>query len=324
MRRPRVLVLSDQIGELTSAISGAALARGFADRAEVAVVPVGVGGWALAQAVAAISGDQVLGDGRRWAVRGAELALIGLQQTPDLGWSPQASSAELGRWVAEALSECAADTVAVDLTGITAHDGGAGFLAEAAAALTGRTLIGIVATEELDLPATGVTGGLARRAHGAGVQIAEVLAADTELKIAAEALGAGLSLAPGGGAAGGCGLAILSLNGRLFSGPQFCHSLAGVERSLLAADLVVTGCSELSALDRGGVVVGAVAAWAERAQRPCVAFAGGEELSRREVRTFGLEAAHHLPAPINAAQLEMAAARVATSWFLLRDHDNVD
>ena len=85
--------------------------------------------------------------------------------------------------------------------------------------------------------------------------------------------------------------------------------------ALAAADLVVTGCSELSALDRGGPVVSAVTGWAADAQLPCVLFTTGAGLARRELRTLGLEAAHLLAsATPSEADLTAAAARIATGW----------
>jgi len=78
---------------------------------------------------------------------------------------------------------------------------------------------------------------------------------------------------------------------------------------------VVTGCTELSALDRGGPVVQAVAGWADEAERPCVLFTTGAGLARRELRTLGLEAAHLLPAgPPTPDGLTATAARIAAGW----------
>jgi len=96
---------------------------------------------------------------------------------------------------------------------------------------------------------------------------------------------------------------------------QFCYRLAGAENTLRMADLVVTGCTDLSAVDRGGDVVTAVAGWADEAERPCVAFSTGTGLARRELRTFGLEAAHAVPVPVTATGLETVAARIAAGWF---------
>lgn len=314
MSRSRVLIATDQMAELSSAEAGAALGRGFAAVADVAVVPMAVGGHAIAEAVAAITGADISGGPGAWAVRSDQVLVVGFEQEAAGAWVPDASTAEVGSWIAQALAAGDARTVVLDLTGITAHDGGAGLLAAAADVLTGRELLAVVDGDEVDLVATGLTGAVARRGYGAGADVAEVLAADTRMVRYAQGLGPGLATMAGGGAAGGAGLAVLSLGGRVLSGPQFCHWLAGMQASVGLADLIVTGTTSLSALDRGGAVVQEVAAWAEAAQRPCIAFAGGEELSRREVRTFGLESAHSVPR-IDADELSAAAARVAVGWF---------
>ncbi len=331
----RVAVVTGRIGDLDPVRAGAALGRGLADRAQVAVVPLAEGGLDLAVSLGALwdaeadvplvspprtpgsaagSGVARAPDADRWLVRTPGSLLIGLRQPAAPAWAPDASTADLAEWVATRARPDDARIV-LDLTGITAHDGGAGLLAIAGDVLEGRDLVGIVADDELELPATGIGGGLARRAFAARLDIAEVLAADAALAGRARALGAGLELAPGGGAAGGSGLAVLASGGRLVTGTQFCHSESGLERTLGVADVVLTGCTELSALDRGGPVVSAVARWSEAAQRPCVLVTGGAGLARRELRTLGIEAAHLLPegVPVEAA-LEAVAARFAAGW----------
>ena len=310
----RVLVACDRIGELSSAAAGVALGRGLAEFADVAVVPMASGGIALAEAVARITSSVVNTDGHRWWVRTGTELVIGWRPA-DHGGDPSADTADLGGWVAQIAAEHPLLPVHLDLSEVTAMDAGAGLLAEASLVLTGRLAIAIVPGEELLLPATGLQGVVATRGYAAGLTVAEVLAADTAMQAQADRLGAGLATAAGGGASGGTGLAVLHLGGRLLSGPQYCHFLAGMDASLAAADLVVTGCTELSALDRGGVVVAAVTGWADQAQKPCVALAGGQELSRRELRTFGLEAMHSLPAGAEASALTAAASRVGRSWF---------
>ncbi|MGC3994419.1 MAG: glycerate kinase [Propionicimonas sp.] len=310
-----VAVVTGRVGGLDPLAAGTALARGFAE-ARVAVVPVAAGGPDLAVAAAALWGvDAELGTDR-WLVRGGGRVLLGLREPDVPDWAPEASTADLGAWVADSLRPDDAE-VALDLTGVTAHDGGAGLLAAAGEALAGRRITGIVAADERDLPATGIGGGLARRAFGARLDIAQLLAADAVLAGRARQLGEGLEVAPGGGAAGGTGMAVLALGGLLVSGTQFCHHLAGLDRTLRAADLVVTGCTELSALDRGGPVVTAVAEWAEAAQRPCLLVTSGSGLARRELRTMGIEAAHLLPAgPVTADALTSVAARIAAGWYV--------
>lgn len=325
MSRLRVAVVCDRIGELGSADAGTALARGFAAHAQVVVVPVAVGGSELAHAVAALADVEVEIEQNHWRVRTQAEVLIGFQQPPAPGWAPGATTTDVGEWVVDCLAGDEVRRVILDLTGVTAHDGGAGLLAAAGGSLAGRELVGIVAAAELEVPATGIGGGLARRAFAARLDVAELLGADAELAGRANALGAGLADAAGGGAAGGSALAVLALGGRLVSGTQFCHRIARLGRTLAAADLVVTGCTELTALDRGGPVVNAVAAWAEQAQRPCVLFTTGAGLARRELRTIGIEAAYLLvPGQSTAAALTAAADRIAAAWVPGRGEAHVD
>lgn len=324
MSRLRVAVVTGRIGDLDPVAAGAALGRGFAVCADVAVVPVADSGPDLAAAVGSLWDAPVERHPDRWLVRGAERVLLGLRQPPTTAWAPDASSADLGEWVAASLTAADAEVV-LDLTGITAHDGGAGLLAAAGPALAGRELLGLVADDELDLPATGIGGGLARRAFAARLDVAELLAADAALVERARGLRPGLEIAPGGGAAGGCGLAVLASEGRLLSPTQFCHREARLQGTLRAADLVVTACTELSALDRGGPVVTAVAGWAEAAERPCVLVTTGSGLARRELRTLGIEATHLLPsAAVTPEALTAAANRIAAGWVSAREGAHVD
>ena len=150
--------------------------------------------------------------------------------------------------------------------------------------------------------------------RSAGADIADVLAADARLRAWAESLGEGLATRPGGGAAGGVALAVLGLDGRIATGQHYCHDLASLGQTIAASDLVVTGTTSIGALERGGPVVAQVAAWAGEALRPCLAFTTGDALSRRELRTFGIEAAYSLEPEPPAEELTALAARVASGW----------
>lgn len=309
----RVAVVCGRIGDLDPVQAGTALARGIAAHAQVALAPVAAGGPDLASAVAALTGGELHTHGRGWLVRWPGAVLVGFAQPEAPSWAPGATTSDVGEWIAASVG--AAQRVVLDLTGVTAHDGGAGLLATAGAALAGRELVGIVAADELDLPATGIGGGLARRAFAGRVDVGELLAADAVLAARAESLGEGLSTARGGGAAGGSGLVVLAGGGTLSTGTQFCRQLADLAVTLSRAELVVTGCTELSALDRGGPVVQAVAEWAAEAERPCILFTTGAGMARRELRTLGLEAAHLLPSgPPTADGLTATAARIAAGW----------
>ncbi len=335
----RVAVVTGRVGELDPARAAAALADGFARTAQVAAVPVAAGGPDLAAAVAALWGVEpgfwfrhpgpIPSADRpatpdRWVVRAPGRLLVGLAQPAAPPWAPEATTTDLGRWVAETVGP-GDEEVVLDLTGVTAHDAGAGLLEAVGGVLAGRDLTAVVPADELALPATGIGGGLARRAFAAKLDVAELLAADALLAARVRTLGDGLATAPGGGAAGGCGLAVLASGGRLVAATQFCHSEAGLEPTLRLADLVVTGCTELSALDRGGPVVSAVAGWAEQAERPCLLVTGGSGLARRELRTLGIEAAHLLPAgPVTPEALADVANRIGTGWVSGRAGARID
>lgn len=310
-----MLVACDRIGELDSAEAGAAVASGFARFAEVAVLPLASGGPDLAAALAELTQGSVRRDGPGWWLETPDLLVVGFVQQPAPAWAPEASTTDAGEWLRQTLDGRAQPEVVLDLTGITAHDAGAGLLGAAGPVLAGRRLTGLVRAEELDLPATGATGMLARRAHGAGVELADLLAADAALRTWVDAHAPGLGVAPGSGAAGGTALVVLAEGGELVSPTQFCYRLARAEKTVRAADLVVTGCTELAALDRGGDVVAAVAGWAAEAERPCIAFSTGTVLTRRELRTFGLEAGHQVSIPVTPDGLASVAARIAVGWF---------
>ncbi|MGV8908645.1 MAG: glycerate kinase [Propionicimonas sp.] len=309
----RVAVVTGRIGDLDPVVAGTALARGISAHAQVALSPVAAGGSDLAAAVAALTGMEAHSSGRGWLVRWPGAVLVGFAQAAVAPWAPDASTAEVGEWIAANVRD--EPRVVLDLTGVTAHDGGAGLIAAAGPALAGRELVGLVPADELELPATGIGGGLARRAFAARIDVAELLAADAGLAAYAATLGSGLATVAGGGAAGGSGLAVLAHRGQLSSATQYCYHLAGLRETLGRADIVVTGCTELSALDRGGPVVQAVAAWADEAERPCVLFTTGAGLARRELRTLGLEAAHLLPeGPPTEDGLTTTASRIAAGW----------
>ncbi|MCA1481218.1 glycerate kinase, partial [Bradyrhizobium sp. NBAIM08] len=120
--------------------------------------------------------------------------------------------------------------------------------------------------------------------------------------------------APGAGACGGVGFAVLALGGRLSTGPEVLLS----DVSFAGADLVVTGCSVFDFAARGRGVVKAVAEAAAEALSPCIAIAGQVVIGAREMRTMGIDAAYAVrdthAGPVDAEALTATARRVARSW----------
>ena len=288
-------VVCGRIGDLDPVAAGTALARGIAAHAQVALAPVAAGGPDLAVAVAALTGGEAAdrGTGLAGPLAGCRADRLhasrrrrpGRRRPRPPTWGSGSLPASVTRNGSCSTSPASRPTTA-----------GRACSRAAGAALAGRELVGLVAADELDLPATGIGGGLARRAFAGRVDVAELLAADAVLAARAASLGDGLATAPGGGAAGGCGARGPCQRRRAEHRYAVLPPPRGPRRERCAkADLVVTGCTELSALDRGGPVVQAVAGWADEAERPCVLFTTGAGLARRELRTLGLEAAHLLP-----------------------------
>ena len=173
-------------------------------------------------------------------------------------------------------------------------------------------VIGVVAPEETDLVLLGLQGTVSRRGFAVRLDPAELLAAEAAMAGWLAALGS--TDFPGAGAAGGAAAAVRALGGRVLRGAQLCAELAGLMRTLAQADAVITGCTAFHIGNRGGQVVRFVAELATDAQRPCLVFAGDSSLSRREMRSFGVESAHIVePGPLPQL-LTAAAVRVAQGW----------
>lgn len=342
----RVLVCSDELGGLSSATAGRSLAEGWSGQ-RTAVVPVGEAGagfvTSCADRLGVAAEPVVVGDRVGVRTSGGALTAVALPG-PGVGEGAvpyAASTLPLGRLVAASLPQ--AGTLLVDLVGDDVHDGGAGFLAAlgadadvdlaagvaglaglsrldlraARARLAGLDLVGVVPGTQLSTPLLGLRGITSVRGRAAGADAEPLLAADAHLQRLADLAGPGLGAAPGAGACGGTGLAVLALGGRLAGGPEL--ALGGIAGPV---DLVVTGCSVFDFAHRGGGVVAAAAALAGRLLAPCVVVAGEVLVGAREMRTMGIEAAYAVhdpagpgaPALVAPDELTATARRVARTW----------
>lgn len=344
--RLRVVVISDSVGDLDSWDAGVALARGWASGSQVAVVPMATGGPALGAALGRLVGGELDDRGDRWLVQAGGTLAVGVQQANAGSWAEGSTSAQLGRWLAECLADVPRPLtrVVVDLTGLTSHDAGAGLLGALGAVsdteleaglaglaglrridltavrgtLAGVDLVGVTRPDESASVLLGLQGSIAARGFEARVDPARLLAAEAAAARLASALGGGLGDAPGGGASGGAGLAILGLGGRVVTGADLCAELAHLHATVEAADVLVVGCDSFDVGTRGGPVVARAAAWAEEFQRPCLVFALTCGISRREMRTLGVEAAYDVAAGVGVdpgAALTASATRIATGWL---------
>lgn len=185
-----------------------------------------------------------------------------------------------------------------------------------------RGAVGVVASDQVGLPLTGLRGVAASAGRLSGAPLEEVLAQDARWAAWARQVWPGHDRAgevPGSGAHKGQGLRILAAGGRLITGEALCAELAGFARSARRADLVVTGCGVLDFGSFGGPVVAEVLRLAREACCPAIVLAGRNYVSARELRNAGIEACYaagngDTHTAVTLPGLSALAARVATSW----------
>jgi glycerate 2-kinase len=298
----RVCVCSGRIGSADPLEAGRAIGRSFADaaagRAQVAVVPAADGGEDLATALSALA---------------VEVERVASED-----------AYELGRLLASTLL-ARPGRVLVDLTALMSvgPDGplrfldGLGLTPHAAAvgnAVAGVELIGVLPHDQTADLLLGIGGVAARRGFAAGSPAAGVLDADAALARLASDLG--VVDAPGLGAAGGIAAVLAALGGRLTSGFDLCRDAAGLAATLARADLVVAGTDTFTTGDFGGPVVLGLAAMTSEAAVPCLAVARDVEISTRELRRHGVEAARALGGgpELTASEISARMAPIAVNW----------
>lgn len=333
----KVLVAAAAFPPLSASRVGAALATAWAQRgAAVAVVPMAAAGAGLADVLAGLwrTEVEVVGTnlGPVSVVTGDSTALISVNLPAKQALDPAASSAYLGATVVELLTEITARHVALEVVGGEWHDGGRGFLdafgghREALEFWGERTLSLVVNASQARVELTGLRGMTsveARDADGAmSLDMATLIHVDQTLADWAAVLGVDPS-APGSGAAGGVGAAVLSVAGQVVTGPQLIADLTDLETSLASCDLVVTGSSQLDFGSMGGEVLADLIERAQRHLVPLISVSGRNHISPRELRSIGVEAAYSVRdeadagrelRAITTAEIRDAAQRVAHTW----------
>ena len=347
----RVLVASDTIGALGSAVAGRTLAAAWSARGHhVDVVPAGEAGQGFVTAAAEQYGlgvhVEVDGDTVTSSALGTEVAVLGVERDEDrgAGLPLTRSSVVLGHALGRLLDR-AGDRprrILIDLAGVDVHDAGAGLLGAlgavadrtldggvaglaglgrfdlgpAAARLEGVELVGVVPPAERGDALLGLRGITSRRGRGAGLDPAVLLQVDQDLTVFARLAAADVVDRPGAGACGGLGFAVLALGGSLRTGTEIAldtHDALDAHHAL-SADLVVTGCSAFDFGSRGGGVVATLARRAAEYLAPCVVVAGEVLIGAREMRALGVEAAYpvHRPRPDGAA-IDVTVDELATT-----------
>ncbi|MGF1661454.1 MAG: glycerate kinase, partial [Kineosporiaceae bacterium] len=135
--------------------------------------------------------------------------------------------------------------------------------------------------------------------------------------------GGSLERAPGAGAAGGLGLALLALGATRVPGAQEVADAVGLAAAARDSDLVITGEGAFDWQSLRGTAVTAVARAAQAAAVPVVVVAGQVLVGRRELSSVGVDAAYAVadgPDRFAAAfadprgTLAARSARVAATW----------
>ncbi|WP_375003054.1 glycerate kinase [Aeromicrobium sp. CTD01-1L150] len=277
----------------------------------------------------------------------AQACGLQLLHAPD-PWS--SSTVGVGQAVVAAV-DAGATTVVIGLGGSATHDAGAGLLAalgaEADVPLDAgpRGLQGIgsvdleavrarldgirlVAATDVDVPLLGLFGttktfGAQKGLDEAGiVEVDAVLDAFVVATCGSTPAERRVADAPGAGAGGGLGFALLVLGAEVRSGVELVGEAVGLQQACAAHDLVVSGEGTYDHTSRSGKVVHGVATCAAAAARPCIVLAGDVTVGSREMRAMGVESAYSLVDLLGGdrareepqAALADLAARTARTW----------
>ncbi len=248
--------------------------------------------------------------------------------------------------------DAGATRIVVGLGGSATNDGGAGMLAAlglgradgagerlapggaalaGAASLTGALDgrlggVELLAATDVDAPLLGPRGASAVFGPQKGASPDDVRELDAALArwadLLEDALGVQVRDAPGAGAAGGLGAALLALGAERRPGIGLVREAVGLDRRVAGADLVLTGEGTLDGTSLTGKVVSGVAEAAGAAGVPCVVLAGQVQLGRREQAAAGLAGAYAVVDRVGleasladpAGELAALAAQVAGEW----------
>jgi glycerate kinase len=215
----------------------------------------------------------------------------------------------------------------LDGAGEPLPDGGAALARCAALAgppvLPGR--VHLVLAADVDNPLLGEHGAAAVFGPQKGADADAVTELDAALGHYAEALAAAvhrdlddLVTAPGGGAAGGLGAALLACGGEQVSGAGLVRELSGLDTALDTADLVLTGEGSFDWQSLRGKLITAVASAAAARGVPCLVLAGQVSVGRREAAAAGVEAAYSVSE--HAGGVEASMADPAGTLAALAEH----
>lgn len=319
------------------------------------------GGQIITTPVTAPLGNKVdgffglLGDGETAVVEMA--AASGLHLVPTAQRDPRiTTSYGTGELILAAL-ERGVKAIIIGIGGSATNDGGAGMmqalgarfldgegreLAPGGAALTRLerldlsaldprlAQVSVTAACDVDNPLCGEKGASAVFGPQKGATPAMVTELDAALRRFGEQLeaatGKAIISAPGAGAAGGMGAALLGmLNAELRPGIEIVIESLGLAQAVRDADLVITGEGRLDSQSIHGKTPVGVARVAKQFQRPVVAIAGSLTPDYQIVHEHGIDAAFSVIDRIVTLQealddaernLRVTARNVAALWHL--------
>ena len=185
-------------------------------------------------------------------------------------------------------------------------------------------LLGLQGASAVFAPQKGATPKMAQQLEaalghftevvGRGVPVSRDLLSGKEIRV---------ERAPGAGAAGGLGYALMLLGAHRVSGVQAVLDAVGFDALVQSADLVITGEGTFDWQSLRGKVVSGVAQAALAWARPAVVIAGQTLLGRRDSMELGISGTYAVaenPSQVAAALADPAGTlsrrtqRVATTW----------
>lgn len=297
----------------------------------------------------------MMGDGRTAIIEMA--AASGLHHVPPPLRNPlNTTSYGTGELIAAALEQ-GVEQIILGIGGSATNDGGAGMMQALGARLLdangeeiprcGRGLASLVAIDlsqlhpglaqvaitvacDVNNPLCGPRGASAVFGPQKGATPEIIATLDTALanwgRLMAQTTGVEVLEAPGAGAAGGMGAALLGLlNATLRAGVEIVVETLSLEAQLKDADLVITGEGRLDSQSICGKTPIGVAQVAKRHHKPVIALAGGLQADHPVVFEHGIDAALSilthivtLPEALDEAEynLRTTARNVAAIWKL--------
>ena len=274
----------------------------------------------------------MLGDGATAVVEMAEAS--GLQLVPAANRDPRTTTTRgTGELILHAL-ERGARSLIVAIGGSATNDAGAGALQALGAGLFDQAGLplgpgggSLARLERIDLgtldarlagadlrvacdvtnPLCGPQGASAVFGPQKGATPAIVAELDANLRRFADVLhrdtGRDVREAPGSGAAGGLGAALLACGGRLVPGIELVLDAVAFDEKVRGSVAVLTGEGQIDAQTPGGKVIAGLVTRAKRAGVPVIAFAGSVEPGFEALYDRGLLSVHSiLPRPASLAE----------------------